>query len=263
MHSDLTECRVITKVASRAFTIIELILVTLLIAVFASLLLPALHGAREAAAGVVGVANLRDHAAVFAMYQNDYDDSFPIVAFREGTTVHRCSSGPVVEFEYWSSYTFWSHALSDGYYGGDCGHDSFYAPGYPSRSFGEPVRSGPTPFYYGCSFIARPEYWYPETREGRRQWSRTRMTDVQWPSSKGLLYLYHPLQLQFQGRISRRGDLNLPIAFVDGHAERHALNSLTAGYPRGDGDVGGGSHHLHEYPYGLHTIGGVHGRDVR
>jgi hypothetical protein len=56
--------------------------------------------------------------------------------------------------------------------------------------------------------------------------------------------------------------LKMPIVFVDAHARLVALDGIAPGYMRGDGDFGGGSHHLMDFPYGLHTVRGVRGADT-
>lgn len=61
----------------RAFTMIELLVVVAIIAILASLLLPALRNAQEAAKASDCVNNLRQVYTAFAMFANDNDDYFP------------------------------------------------------------------------------------------------------------------------------------------------------------------------------------------
>ncbi len=61
----------------KTFTLIELLIVISVIAILLSLLLPALHKARETARGVVCTGNLRQLEVGVAAYSNDYDGYIP------------------------------------------------------------------------------------------------------------------------------------------------------------------------------------------
>jgi prepilin-type N-terminal cleavage/methylation domain-containing protein/prepilin-type processing-associated H-X9-DG protein len=68
----------------RAFTLIELLVVIAIIAILASLLLPALRGARQSANSAVCINNLRQLGAGAQMYWSDYDQHpFP---YKTGAT---------------------------------------------------------------------------------------------------------------------------------------------------------------------------------
>lgn len=248
----------------RAFTLIETILVVLLVGLLVSLLLPALAEARMAARAMASTSQLRGHGQIMAMYSGDWDDAFPWFADPKATqTVVRCEErNTSIVIAYFYSSNTWNYALADAYYSGNFDDESFYPPGMPDWEGTSGKRGGPTPYGYGCAFIARPEFWNQETRIGPKQWGPTRTSEVTFPTDKTLLISDWPLYRSLVDPLQAPGAINAQteMCFVDGSAERRKVSDLRSGYPSGDGTFQG-SFHPFDFMYTLHTIDGVRGRD--
>jgi len=63
---------------NRAFTLIELLVVIAIIAILAAILFPVFAQAKAAAKSIASLSNTKQLALAVLMYQNDFDDSFPL-----------------------------------------------------------------------------------------------------------------------------------------------------------------------------------------
>lgn len=257
-----------TRSNNPAFTLIEVLLAIVILALLIALTIPQIGKLRMGATQTAALALIRGHGQVFHLYAQDYKDQWPyfISPTRPETVVR--GGGEDASLSHWDAHAFWPLALADGYYQGQAYHPSFGFPG------GQPP-SPLTPFHYACVFVAHPEFWNPSTRTGPTQWAPTRAASVLFPAQKLLLIDGYrgrrdpnqPLPIDdpalprpppFKWRIA------LPervIALVDGGAVSRRIETLNGGYPRGDGWWTNPI--LHVGPSPLHTIDDVRGRDLR
>ena len=78
------------KHCKQAFTLIELLVVICIIAILASMLLPALQSARESASTATCISNLGQFSKAYQMYATSYNDYMP--ALTDGQTGSSCTS---------------------------------------------------------------------------------------------------------------------------------------------------------------------------
>ena len=74
------------KHCKQAFTLIELLVVICIIAILASMLLPALQSARESASTATCISNLGQFAKAYQMYATSYNDFMPSLTDPQGTS---------------------------------------------------------------------------------------------------------------------------------------------------------------------------------
>lgn len=237
------------KHAGRAFTLLELILAIATISVLMVILLASVAGVRRSGREAATLSNLRQHYAVFLAYAGDYGDSWPLLIAPPPVSTP-LSPGVVVREPYFAQHQTWPQHMSDGYYAGAS-----------LALFKSPVSRSPVvAYYYGCSFIAKPEYWTGQSDASPSLWGPTRHPDVTYPAAKALLLDYGSWWAVASP--ADQGRAKLPAVFVDGSVDTPIGSSLFPGCSSGDGPWVGAMHFQDSFP-GLHTLHGVRGRDRR
>lgn len=230
----------------RAFTMVELLIVVLIVAVSVALLLPALRATREQARTTVSLSNIRQHALVFSQYNADWRGAYPEFCDPRSYEfdVPLPSLGTSLTLRYFEQYIWWNLVLADDYYGADPFHAVFHDPSNQEPGYF-------TDYLYGCCFLADPAYWRETTRlDPTSQWRATFQHEVVWPSRKVLLTRssYEPGQSVLYG-------------LVDASAGSKLQGDASGfGYPYGDG-INPGSYHSGDVHYYLHTRDGVRAFD--
>ncbi len=231
----------------RGFSLIEVVIVILIVAVMVSFLLPALSGTIGAADEAVSVSRVRQNAAMVGMYTADHGGIHPSFTDPQADySVLRSDAGDVA-VRYFDATVFWNFAMIPGGYAESVLDEVFRAP--------DQMISIVTDYRYAACFIAAPEFWAAETRTGPTQWRATRSSQVVYPSAKGMI---RRLVYSEVSESEIVGD-ELDVGYADGHAERTGQSELRPGYPHGEGEWIGSTRVVGSPVH--HTIGGVRGRD--
>lgn len=246
------ECKI-----QHGFTLIEALVALGVLGVMLILVAPALRKTSARADELTHLNRIRGHAQIMTMYIGDYQDAWPAVdpRSRDGQ-VSVMAAGVNVKFPYFLLHGYWPALVVDRYYNGSAGGGVFHVDKRARGLF--------TQMYLSSSFQAGPEYWRPETREGPHQWRSTRSSEVSYPSAKVMLSNIHQPPKDARAEISNAMRVvtpRAPAALVDGSARGIAPTEAVRGYLQGDGRWSGC---FFDHPLlGLHTVGGVQGRDVK
>lgn len=244
-----------------AWTLVESLVVTAIVALLIAIAIPSLRQARLYADSASDLADLRTHTEVLIMYTSDSGGAFP------NFIDPKFGIGPVpgssmTSVPYFAQCQFWAIPLLDGYYerAGVLG-DVFYLRSAERDLEGGTLGHNPS-YVYGATFLAFPAFWNPETRMAPpAQLGTVRIDQVRYSSRKALVDV-----------IASNGGMNqsdggkgtrVLAAFVDGSAASFPLNETEPGYFDGTGNWepwGTGRYPGTRLAY---TIDGVHGFDMK
>lgn len=247
----------------RAFSILELVVTTVVLVVLVSILLPAVGHAIRSARSARDMSALKTHAQAISLYSADYGGILPYFTVPGSSNYvgdpRVLRIGPVLMFD---AHRTWHLVLGPLYYDDQIMSELFF----PSEVLDTGVYGYPmyTAYYYPCVFITRPEFWNPSTRRAGGQFAPTSMHEISYPSLKTLVvsawsYLdYSPV-----GRDMSRDAF--AVGMVDASARQVRPSQRRPGYDRGEGAefISEGAIHFTDFPPLLHTRDGVRGLDVR
>ncbi len=238
----------------RSFTLIETVLVAALLAILLAMISPSFSSIRSRARGTKSLAQLKQHAGVFASYTVANRDFFPYITDPRVTwTVLRDPERDLALLvPYFGAYSVWNIPLAHEYYGGDSLSQVFQSP---DEVEGVMPR---TSYWYSCSLIADPRFWNPRFRTGPQQRRAVGAHEVSFPAQKAILVDSVPWRTDF----AMQQQIPCRVALADGSASTIAPGRLGEAHPSGD-SPGGGAVHGTTWPPIHHTLDGVRGRDKR
>lgn len=255
------ESRATSLRAERAgFTIIELLLVIVMIAILIALTLPTLATMHHSTRRIVSASNLRSHVQAMTLYAGDSREMAPYFTDPSATRTILRWKDLAVQSRYFDAHIFWPIVLSSGGYGASPFDRVFVGPGVRPSFISS--------YHYSCVFLAPPVYWDPSTRTGRSQLGPTKLSDVRFPGSKVLINDEVEFALAADRRSDPRAVVRVPpgrqnFGMVDGSVLVRDRSEPLPGYERGDGSDLNLSIHLGDTGGGLHTLGGIWGRDFK
>lgn len=243
------------------FTLIELMVVIVVVAILAAIAMPAIFRGKNAALAASAKSRIRQHAAVFNAYATDSKGVLPYFAHpADKTLLTDQMSGRQLEIKYFNMMYAWPFVLAGPYYQRPVYDQVFVEPGLDHQQ-DRPLFS----YLYPCSFVADASYWNPKTRiESRKLWNPSRIDQIRFPSGKSLV-------VQSPDPASKTvptpGDADVPLlAFTDGSAAVAGPEAPDLQCRLGDGwfpDASAADGHTGYGVVGLHTLDGVEGRDRR
>jgi len=253
--------------ARLAFSLVELLIVMVVIAVLVAVAVPSFIRFCGNSAQAVMASDLRQHATVFTTYTADLKGFLPYFTdpVNSPTTLTDPIGGHVwPQVFYFSASTLWPLVLTLSYYEGNVNHPSFRSP--DPRTGRRSGGSSRFSYSYPCVYIADPKYFSQDRRDDRLQLRATQLSEVLFTSDKALIVNQNWWQQSWgeNGMPSRDHGPTAPIhvAMADTSASAILPDQYIA-HRFGDGDF-----NLSLDPSGnrfiaSHTNDGVRGRDRR
>jgi prepilin-type N-terminal cleavage/methylation domain-containing protein/prepilin-type processing-associated H-X9-DG protein len=204
----------------KRFTLIELLVVIAIIAILASMLLPALSKARDAARNTQCKNNLKQYGLVFAMYQNDFGYYPPY------------TNAPGVSGTWTAQNTIWIFK-SNGYITSD---EFLRCPSFPAKDY----KGGGA--HYGYNYMSLGNSSFYEGTDGKP----SLVGQVRYPAEtflaadnfrpyvsapEGRWYLlpyFHNVSSSF-GQLDPRHSNTLNMIWCDGHVSNIRSKATAAG----------------------------------
>ncbi|MFG0305092.1 MAG: type II secretion system protein [Phycisphaerales bacterium JB040] len=228
--------------ASRAFSLIEMLVSISVVSVLLAVLLPGLRGARESADATVCLASQSNIARIHQLYLNDHDGSWPNAFASTGGAEWTVGTTFTSAYSVLSQVRGWVGPLHQaGRVAVDLEYDSLSCPS-PLRDLQGSLRSNPQigPMYsygYAPAFFTRAQLWDPdhdERRDDPDRWRhRVAASSVAFPSAKVSMFEI----ADYHGAGDVIGADNAPstqrsvVAFADGHAARHNIAEASTPLP--------------------------------
>jgi len=212
-----------TKLPGVAFTLIELLVVVAIIAILASLLLPALAKAKRQSYIAKCLSNLKQQGLVLAMYANDNRQQYPYAGIE----------WPGMAFiDYFKLVSPYISTNNRAFYlcpaDTSIGWNFAWAIDYPEYGVRTNQLLFPCSYYYLYSFYHDDDYTELKVRK---------TTEVIYPAQKAIVTCYAAFDYDFQlgQRFGAQGHVNngVLLLFVDGHSQivlTNQLNLATLGY---------------------------------
>lgn len=173
---------------TRAFSLIELLVVILIVAVLLAITLPSIKNFRRNSAKAVMASDLRQHATIFSAYSGDFRGFLPY--FTDPVNSPMSFTEPISGINlpqtfYFDANWMWTLALSQSYYAGNVNDPTFQPPN--ERTGRRDRAMSYFGYMYPCVFITDPLYFSGDRRDDRSQLRGTQLSEVLFPSDKSLI----------------------------------------------------------------------------
>ena len=251
-----------------AFTIVEVLLVIGIIGVLLSLLLPSLGSMKARTRQLGSLSNIRQIGLMLNVYAQSNRDRPPVFF----DPVYISSDGPFQEITFDDGSTIFGAWFANGSYAHMAfdpvpSIDVLRDPAAPThdRDDWHTAHRMTSDYKLSDSFYADPDYWDRDTQEGVEQWGVQALSNVTFPSDKGMIRQIQVYDVP--GFADGYGaccvqDVESVVLWVDMSAQRLVQADLLPGVPNAwhHGIIGGIPPGMNGFPID-DTRHGVFGRD--